>query len=139
DELALKLRVPVTELEKEELIPKIVEVQAERFSNDLLRNRLSDFCGVIRTIWGWLGSLLQIGVLLAVIWYTFSDRSAAVFAWSIVGIGLFFSITAILFSFLCLLLTGRYPGQAKAARKAVSEYLNSRSPDAVRLRPQRDC
>jgi hypothetical protein len=127
EEMALMLGVSVTELEKEELIPKIVEVSSERYSSDLLTNRLSDFCGLIRTVWVWFGSLLEIVVLLAVLWYTFTDsKELAIFAWSIVGISLFFWITTVLFSFLCRLFTGRFPGQAKLARKAMSEFLNSR-------------
>jgi hypothetical protein len=82
---------------------------------------------VIRTVWGWLGLLLQIAVLLGVIWYTFTESAeTAVYAWFIVAISLFFWTASVVFSLVCRLLTGRYPGEAKQARKSVAEFLNAR-------------
>jgi len=98
----------------------------ERFSSELLRNRLSDLCGLILTMWGWLSLLLQAAVLIGVVWYTFTDgTNTAVAAWFIVAIVLFFWITSVMFSLVCRVLTGRYPGQAKQARKMLAEFLKS--------------
>ena len=128
EEAASKLGVTVADLNNEEVVPKLIRLSSERFSSELLRNRLSDLCSVIQVVWKWLGTLTQAAVLVAVIWYTFTESTKiAVYAWFLVGIGLFFSISQMLFWFLCRLLTGRYPGQAKGARKALAEFLNARS------------
>lgn len=128
EEAASKLGVTVADMNNEEVVPKLIQLSSERFSSELLRNRLSDFCSVIQVVWKWLGTLTQAAVLVGVIWYTFTEsKEIAVYAWFLVGIGLFFSISQMLFWFLCRLLTGRYPGQAKGARKALAEFLNARS------------
>ncbi|MNP36030.1 hypothetical protein D3C76_1293870 [compost metagenome] len=110
----------------EKHVSKAIEYMSERFSNDRLSNRLSDLFGWLRAAWDWLGSLLQIGILVGVIWFTVTDAlTNAIYAWSIVAIGLFFWIASMLFTFLCRLFTGRYPGQAKQARKRLVELLNT--------------
>lgn len=126
EETSIALGVKVEDLEREELAPKILQLSSEKFSSELLRNRLSDFCGLIRTLWGWLGTLTQVVVLLAVVWYTFTDNSEnAVYAWFIVGIAVFFWLVSVIFSLMCKLLTGRYPGEAKQARKAAAEWVKN--------------
>jgi len=120
------LGVAVEELDNKEMAPKLIQLSSDRFSRELLRNRISDLCGAIRTVWGWLGSLLQLAVILGVAWYTFTDNlNTAVYAWFIVAISLIFWVTSVAFSLTCRLFTGRYPGEAKQARKSVAEFLNN--------------
>jgi hypothetical protein len=125
---ALALGGGVEQLEREEMIPRLVQYSADRFSSELFRNRLADFCGPLRTVWVWLGSLCQLLALGAVVWSAFiSGPDVAVVAWSAVGIAIFFWVTTILSSYACLLLTGRFPGEAKAARTALSSFLEERA------------
>ena len=124
EEMSLMLGVKVEDLEKEELWPKILEVVSEKFSSELLRNRVSDFCGLIRMLWAWIGILIQVGVLLIVIWFTVTDSiENAAYAWFIVSISIIFGLISVAFSLICKLLTGRYPGQAKQARKEAAEWV----------------
>jgi len=126
-DLAITLGVAEEDLADETLSSRIVELTSERFSNDRFGNRLSDLCGVVRTVWDWLGSFLQIAIFLGTVWFTFTESlTNAVHAWWIVAIGVFFWIAGVLFALTCRLLTGRYPGQAKKARKEMAEYLNAR-------------
>ena len=126
-DLSIRLGVAVEDLSDEKLSPRIVELTSERFSNDRFSNRFSDLCGAVRTVWDWLGSLLQIGTLVGVVWMTVTESlTNAVHAWWIVAIGVFFWIAGVLFALLCRLLTGRYPGQAKKARKGMAEFLSAR-------------
>lgn len=127
-EAAAKLGVAVDALNDERLTDKIVQFSSERSSNELLRNRISDLCGVVRTSWGWLGSILQVVALGTTVWFTFTeDLQNALFAWFAPGIAVFFWIASVLFSLLCYFLTGRYPGEAKVARKGLAQFLNERS------------
>lgn len=127
EDMSIRLGVAVEDLADESLSPRIIELTSERFSNDRFSNRFSDLCGSVRTIWDWLGSLFQIGVLIGVVWNTFTESlSNAIQAWWIVAIGLFFWIAGVLFALACRLLTGRYPGQAKKARKGIAEFLSTR-------------
>jgi hypothetical protein len=113
-ETALELGIPVHELDNAEHQAKVIEFAAIRFSPELLRNRLSDLCGWVQTGWGWLGALLQAGVLLAVIWYTVTDDlSNSIHAWWVIAVFFFFWISSVLFALACKLLTGRFPGQAR--------------------------
>lgn len=127
EEISLALGIPVGELDDARHERQVVQFVAARFSSELLRNRLSDLCGWIQTIWGWLGMLVQVGVLLSVLWYTFADDlSNGVHAWWIIAIAFFFSITSILFALVCKLLLGRFPGQARQARTMLAEAMQQR-------------
>jgi hypothetical protein len=124
EEIAIRLGVSVADLDDQELHPRLIQLSSERFSNELFRNRLSDLAGLIRTGWSWLGTLIQVIVFGTVVWQTFSDGpDNAVFAWFLVGISIFFWVASVTFSLVCRLLTGRYPGQANAARKSLAEFL----------------
>jgi hypothetical protein len=124
EDAAARLGVTVEELDSEAMISRVVEFSAERSSNELLRNRLSDLCGVIRTLWAWLGSALQVVVLLAVIWFTITQsNNNSVYAWLAFAIAVFFWLVSVGFSLACRLLTGRYPGEAKIARRALTDFL----------------
>jgi hypothetical protein len=128
DEASVTLGVKVEDLDIEMLAPKLLKLSAEKFSTELFRNRVSDFCGLIRIICDWLGNIIQVLVLLAVIWYTVTDSTEnAVYAWFVVGIAVAFWLVSVVFSLTCKLLTGRYPGQAKAARKAAAEWVKNNS------------
>ena len=126
EEMSIALGVHIGDLDNEELAPKILQLSYKKFSSELLRNRLSDFCGVIRTVWDWLGNIIQAIVLISVIWYSITDSSEyAVYAWFVVGISVVFWLISVIFSLLCKLFTGRYPGQAKKARKAAAEWVKT--------------
>jgi hypothetical protein len=128
EEASVALGVTVEDLDSEELAPKILKLSAEKFSTELLRNRISDFCGLIRTIWGWLGNIIQVLVLLAVVWYTITESTEnAVYAWFVLGIAIVFWLVSVIFSLACKLLTGRYPGQAKEARIVAADWVKNNS------------
>ena len=125
-EFATKLGLTLAELEADENLPKVIQASSERNSNELLRNRLSDLCGIIRTLWGWLGAILQYGTIGYVLWAMFSEgRENAPIAWVAVGIAVFFWVISVVFSFACYILTGRFPGEARAARKALDLLANA--------------
>lgn len=131
-EIATRFGIPVDDLNDEEHASKAVEFMSERFSNDRFSNRRSDLCGWLQASWGWLGALLQLGLLVEVIWVTVTDSlQNAVYAWGVVAEGLFFWVTGAFFAFLCRLLTGRYPGQARQVRKRLAELLNTQSNRSV--------
>ena len=126
EDIAIQLGITVFELEKDAYSKKIIALLSNRFSNDYLKNRLSDLCGLVQTCWAWLSFLVQIGVLIVVIWTTFSDSlDNAIYAWLLLMIAIFFWIVEISFSLVCKLLTGRYPGQAKRSRKLIMNYLQT--------------
>lgn len=126
-EMAIALGLSVDQLDDAENQERVIQFVAARASSELFRNRLSDLCGLIQTGWNWLGMLLQVGVILGVIWYTISDDlSDAIHAWWIVAIAVFFGIMSTMFSLLCKLLTGRFPGQSRQSRKMLAELLENR-------------
>jgi uncharacterized membrane protein YciS (DUF1049 family) len=125
-ELAITLGVAVEDLGDERLLSRIIALTSERFSNDRISNRLSDLCGIVQTAWGWFGWLLQIGIFIAVVWFSFAESlSNAIYAWWIIATGVFFFVTSVLFALACRLMTGRYPGQAKKVRKTMAEVLSA--------------
>ena len=127
EEIALSLGITIDELNDEAIAPRIFQYASERYSNELLRNRLSDFVGTIIAAWGWLGFIAQLCTLAGVIWNSINNGADnAVFAWSVVGIGVIFMLTSVFVSLGCRLLTGRYPCEAKQTRKALVEVLAAR-------------
>lgn len=126
-ELSTRSGIAFDELCDEKHIAQTVEFLSDRFSNERFGNRLSDLCGCLLVAWGWLGSLLQIGILVGVVWSTATESlNDAMYAWSIPATAIFFCVAAALCSFLCRLLTGRFPGQAKASRKGLAEIMSAR-------------
>ena len=127
EEASLALGILVSDLENAEHQEKVVKFAAEKFSSELFRNRLSDLCGWIQVGWNWLGTLVQWGFLIGVIWYTFTDGLAnSVHAWWVIAIALGFWIPSVLFALVCKLLTGRFPGQARHARKMLADVARIR-------------
>ena len=125
-ELSLNLGIPIDELESELYSSNIIKYTAEKFSDERFANRLSDLCGVLVTCWGWVNSIIQIGILGSVIWYTIKDGTEnAVYSWLLVLLALILGIIQSLFSYLCKLVTGRLPGQAKRSRKFIAEWVRN--------------
>ena len=136
---SLALGIPVSMLETEgSRVPGLLEYAAQRFSNELLSNRLSDLCGALRTVWDWLSGLLQVGIVVMVLWLMFTDGAkSAVGFWLAPVVALFFWLASAAFSLTCLVLTGSYPGQAKAARKEIAAAIERRHAAAARAAPDR--
>ncbi|WP_309683021.1 hypothetical protein [Polaromonas sp.] len=126
---SIALGVPLASLENdEELIPRLIQYSSQRYSSELLRNRVSDLCGPLRTAWGWLSTLLQVGVMAGVGWSMYTEGAqSAVVMWSVLAVAIFFWLASVAFSFACLLLTGRYPGEANMARKSLAAVIEQRS------------
>ncbi len=127
-EMSIDLGIPVSELNNMEHQNRIIEFVAHRFSSELLRNRLSDFCGLLQTGWSWIGTLIQAGAILAIMWYTVTDDlSNSVYAWLILAVAFFFWISSVLFALTCKLLTGRFPSQARQARKSLANLVEEKN------------
>jgi hypothetical protein len=126
EEMSLAIGVPIDDLNNSEHTPKVLQFSSDKFSSELPRNRVSDLCGLIRTAWGWLGLLLEVGIFAAVVWYTTTDSfQNAVYAWWIVAVALVVWVVSVVFALLCNFLTGRYPGQARQVRKSLGEFVRN--------------
>ena len=131
---SLALGIPASVLETDDSqVPMFIEYLAQRFSSELLSNRLSDLCGALRTAWGWLSSLIQFGTVVTVFWLMFTKGAeTAVGMWIAPAVAMFFWLVSIAFSLTCLVLTGRYPGQAKGVRKVIAVAIEQRHAAAAR-------
>jgi hypothetical protein len=126
--VAIALGVPVATLEKdEELVPSLIEYSSRRYSGELLRNRVSDLFGLLRAVWGWLAIFVQVGIVGFVSWLMYAQGAFnSVFMWITLANSVFFWGTSVVFTFTCVLLTGRYPGEAKSSRKAITLIIEQR-------------
>ncbi|WP_133501988.1 hypothetical protein [Cognatilysobacter terrigena] len=116
---------PLAELEAPEFRPEVLRYFAAKYSDDLLSNRLSDFLGLLLAVFNWLVLLIQIAVFGAVAWFSYTeDQANAVYAWLLLVIALLAFAIGLCVIALCKLLTGRFPGQARNARKALAESIN---------------
>jgi hypothetical protein len=121
-ELGVSVHQPTTSQAHEK---RFYNLAAQRFSPELLRNRLSDFFSLLQVCWGILGFVVQFAYFVSVAWHTFpSHLDNASYVWWTVG--LFFVISNALFGMSCKLLLGRYPGEAKSWRRALSKNLENR-------------
>jgi hypothetical protein len=125
---SIALNVPATLLETDESFgPRIVQYALQRYSDELLGNRLSDLCGTLRTAWFWLDKLLQVGIVVGVGWLMYvGGVGAAAYMWLLLAASVFFWLVSVGFSFACLVLTGRYPGEAKGARESIADSIEQR-------------
>ena len=131
-EAALALGVPVEDINNEELVHDVIRFSAQKFSPELIQNRISDVCGAICRIWGWLSNTILLLIFVVVIWQTITDSTEfAVYAWYALGSTLAFSLVHFIFSLACKLITGRNPGQAKEARAFASEWVNNNIDDVL--------
>lgn len=118
-ELASKLGVAVDDLYSGHLDHELLRFASERFSSELLRNRFSDLCGILQSAWLVFGTVLQFILLGYAAWAAyFQDIQMARYAWLAVPVALLFWAASSVLSSACLLLTGRYPGEARLARRA---------------------
>jgi phosphotransferase system glucose/maltose/N-acetylglucosamine-specific IIC component len=137
EEMSVALGIPVKRLDDAEHSSAVIQFAAARFSSDRLQNRLSDLCWWVQGIWGWVGSVIQVGLLIGVIWYSVTDSpSNAVYAWWVVAIAIFFWVTGVLFNFVCKLFTGRFPGEAKQVRKHLAEFVSNQQIPATHAREE---
>ena len=80
------INISATDLNKEEYVPTLMKFYTEKFNPELFKNRMSDFFGIIITLWGWQAILVQALILVIVLWYTVTDNiNNAIYAWLIVG------------------------------------------------------
>ncbi len=127
--MALALGVPEFKLNSPEMQSRVLQYLAERYSSDRFCNRLSDFFGTIASISFGLSYLAQFGVLVTAIWLVIDgDHSAATASWLSVVIFYLTYVWAFVFNFLCRLLTGRLPGEAKSYRKTLAQSLSHVAP-----------
>lgn len=130
-DLGIALGVPVTALENEELVPRVMEYLSLRYSSELLRNRLADLCGMVRSAWGVLATVVQVVALAVVGWQMYESGSdVAVAMWSVPALALFFWLMSVAFSLTCLLFTGRYPGEPKEGRKSLTASIEAQRDSA---------
>jgi len=127
-EAALTLGVPMEELESPANFEALLKYSHARFTNELLRNRLSDFLGHILKVWGWFGIFVQAVLIAWVIYATVTDGARyAPYAWLVLVVEVLGDAVALAAGFLCRLLTGRDPGQANRARAFLSQAAGARS------------
>lgn len=111
------IKISVDDLDRDEHAPTVMRFYNEKFSDELFKNKISDFFGVIRTLWSWQAIIVQALILVIVFWYTVTDSVGyATYAWLLVGVAIFAWLINVFITQSCKLLTGRRPGQAKAAR-----------------------
>ena len=125
---SIALGVPIAALGTDEgLVPSLIQYSSQRYSSELLRNRVSDLCGLIRTVWGWLSTVVQVAIVAGVSWSMYQEGAeSAALMWLVLAACIFFWLASVAFSFTCLLLTGRYPSEAKFARKSLTSVIEQR-------------
>lgn len=134
---SIALGVSIAAIESdEELVPSLIQYSSKRYSGELLRNRFSDLCGLLRTVWGWLSTIVQVGIVAGVSWSIYTDGAeSAPIMWSVLAASIFFWLASVAFSFMCLLLTGRYPSEAKLARRSIAAIIEQRGASVVNPPP----
>jgi hypothetical protein len=127
EEAALDLGIPLADLDNDEHFTRTMQYAATRSSNELLRNRLSDLCGLLTTAWNWLAIAAVVGLVIAVLWNMGTDTSRdVVYLWLTIPVMIGMWLIGLVFSYACKLLTGRYPGQARLARKELAKLAEAR-------------
>lgn len=130
---ALSLGVPVKTVESDAERERLRKYLSERFSGDLFVNRISDFCGTCRLIFSWGSLLMQTILFVAGAWSALTGGvDAGLLAWfaPIVYIVTVFYVSA--FSYVCKIVTGRFPNQPREVRKVLIKELENAQLDRQR-------
>lgn len=126
--ISFTLSIPVDEIDYEENGAKVLKYFVDWYNPELLRNRLSDLCGSLQTVWKRIGYLLQYGFIIGVAWFTLTDsHTNSVNAWFVLLVAVFVFISSLVFGWICQLLTDRGPGEAQRERERLSAVISERS------------
>jgi hypothetical protein len=130
-EAGMTLGLTTTQIDDPKNTAVVQRYLAARSSSELLRNRLSDLAGLLQTILYWVCNIASLLILLGVGYATVTDDlQAAVHVWWIMPLNLIVWLIGLLWGFACLLLTGRYPGEAKLARKNLMAHIDQRTTES---------
>ena len=121
NDFSIALGVPVSALKRGEHAAEFVEHLSGRYSNDLLRNRLSDLWDTTLLVCDLLCHLVLVMAAGAVLWAIAVDgREWARGMWAVPAVFAAFKCIEAVMNAMCMALTGRYPGEAKRWRKALA-------------------
>lgn len=127
-DVTVDLGRPLTDFDSPERRPELVRYLGAKYSNDLLKNRLSDFFAVLLTAFSWFVLVVQLVIVASIAWFSYSeDQGNAVFAWLVLLVPVLGFTISLCVIVLCKLLTGRTPGEAKHVRKTMAETINRAS------------
>lgn len=131
DEMSILLGKRVNDINNEDIEIEDVQKIGELYSGELLKNRVSDFCGIISTVWSWLGATIQLILMGFVLWLMLgAGIDQAKLAWFVVSVAVFFYIINLVFSVLCNLFFGRHPGEAKRVMAVISDWLENQGAES---------
>lgn len=118
ESIGAQLGIPAGELTDPRHAQSMQQEALRRCSKELFRNRASDALGAMLRVLAWLvsASMIAIPLMAGVIcWY---DRTLDLtMLWAMPIIYAAYVMLASLVSFICLIMTGRTPGQAKMTRQ----------------------
>lgn len=124
EQISIALGIPVSTLRRGEPTPEFIGHLSGRYSNDLLRNRLSDLWDTTLLVWDLLAHLMLIAVAGFFLWAVAADgREWAKGMWFVPAVFVACKCVEAAMNLMCLALTGRYPGEAKRWRKALAETI----------------
>jgi hypothetical protein len=124
EDFSMALRVPVNGLLRGQHTPELVQHLSGKYSSELLKNRLSDLWDKVLLVFDTLLHLGMIGGIGSILWQIDAkDPERAVEIWGVPAIFVFFKVIESATVVMCVLLTNRYPGEAKLWRKEVSKHI----------------
>lgn len=98
----------------------------KRYSDELAPNRISNFIGILINGASWLVSILCIAFYIFFICWSIynSDYSNPFVLWIPISIDIVFQLAFLLISFVCFLLFGRFPGEARKFNSSYDKIKN---------------
>ena len=90
------------------------------YASDVVSNKFSDFAAFVVSALYYLSLFVSAVYLCWVVGLIiFDGGKSAPLAWISLIFKLLFFIASVIFSFMCMLMTGRYPGEASAIRQSL--------------------
>lgn len=131
EQASLDLAVPLSELSSPSFEQSLIRYLGAKYSDDLLKNRISDLVGFLLSAFNWVVLLIELAILGFAVWLALAeDQSNAIYAWLVLPVSLIAFCVAMSVHFACKILTGRYPAQARHARKILAQGINQASAPA---------
>ncbi len=112
--------IPITDLENTDHKDTLNSYIIKRSDPKLLANRISDLCGTLLSVFLLFSAFAQVFFIVLGTYFSIRQSELAPVAWAAVAMAVATWIISLMLTFLCRMLTGRAPGQARVMRRTLA-------------------
>ncbi len=112
--------IPIDDLENHSLKETLNSYNIQRSDPKLFANRISDLCGTLLSVFLLFSAFAQVIFIFLGAYFSVRHPELAPIAWASVATAVAAWIMSLVLTFLCRILSGRAPGQARVMRRTLA-------------------